>query len=169
MCKESGEKSAKCLQLKIRIHLGLIVSCYLNYKLLLLYYRPEVTWRRGDGEMITVKTAGKKIKSKFLKYFTKKSSQIFSIFKWFSKFYFLRKVARYSSTVASLNSREVSGSEDNILNMNVRTYCMNVIVNVWNEKDKINKKSGSSFPNPYKQTQFYDVIHVLRNHKNVMY
>jgi hypothetical protein len=25
--------------------------------------RPEVTWRRGDGEMITVKTAGKKIKS----------------------------------------------------------------------------------------------------------
>jgi hypothetical protein len=31
-------------------------------------YRPEVTWRRGDGEMITVKTAGKKIKSKYFKY-----------------------------------------------------------------------------------------------------
>lgn len=25
--------------------------------------RPEVTWRRGDGEMITVKTGGKKVKS----------------------------------------------------------------------------------------------------------
>ena len=29
----------------------------------MLFYRPDVTWRRGDGEMITVKTAGKKIKS----------------------------------------------------------------------------------------------------------
>ena len=27
-------------------------------------YRPEVVWRRGDGQMITVKTNGKKRKSK---------------------------------------------------------------------------------------------------------
>jgi hypothetical protein len=35
---------------------------------MLTVIRPDVTWRRGDGEMITVKTAGKKIKSKLLIY-----------------------------------------------------------------------------------------------------
>jgi hypothetical protein len=65
MSKESGEKSAKCLQPKMGQKLSGIKSTFMwALYIVSSSYRPEVTWRRGDGEMITVKTAGKKIKSK---------------------------------------------------------------------------------------------------------
>ena len=45
-------------------------------------YRPEVVWRRGDGQMITVKTNGKKRKSKIK--FKVHISKFLSFVKWSS-------------------------------------------------------------------------------------